>query len=234
MPFGCIIVSMNFYGSMILHTVSPIMFAILLYFWYRAVGNVEHIEEPGIADNSDADTTENASGGEESRSDHYDDAKRKARSKNKIFEAFLAMTFAVLPSVSVKIFSTFACHDIENGEYGSFLKVDYSIDCKAPGRSLYLAWACLMILVYPLGVPLMYFVLLWRKRHKLDPGQMALENENSQEDALQKALSLREKYEEEDPSLKSLSFLYSAYEPRMWWVSRSREAQNISFGGFPS
>ena len=91
-----------------------------------------------------------------------------------------------------------------------------------------------MILVYPVGVPLMYFVLLWRKKDKLDPGQMALESKNSPEEAAEKALKLREKYEEEDPSLKSLSFLYSAYEPRMWWVSRSREAQNISFGGFPS
>ena len=91
-----------------------------------------------------------------------------------------------------------------------------------------------MVLVYPVGVPLMYFILLYRKKDKLDPGQMELENENSQEDALEEALKLREKYEEEDPSLKSLSFLYSAYEPRMWWVSRSREAQNISFGGFPS
>jgi len=29
----------------------------------------------------------------------------------------------------------------------------------------------LMILVYPIGVPFMYFVLLYRKRAVLDPGQ---------------------------------------------------------------
>ena len=33
------------------------------------------------------------------------------------------------------------------------------------------SYAMLMILVYPIGVPFMYFVLLYRKRAVLDPGQ---------------------------------------------------------------
>ena len=47
---------------------------------------------------------------------------KKPKLKNKFFEVFLAMTFIVLPTVSVKIFSTFACRKFD-GEYGSYLKV---------------------------------------------------------------------------------------------------------------
>ncbi|GMH93142.1 hypothetical protein TrST_g13735 [Triparma strigata] len=43
--------------------------------------------------------------------------------RTKLFEVFLAMTFVILPGVSVKIFSTFACQKFD-GDYGSYLKVD--------------------------------------------------------------------------------------------------------------
>ena len=43
---------------------------------------------------------------------------------NKIFGAFLALSFVILPSVSIKIFSNFACHEFD-GDYGSYLKMDY-------------------------------------------------------------------------------------------------------------
>ena len=47
---------------------------------------------------------------------------KKPELQNKIFEVFLVMTFLVLPTVSVKIFSTFSCRQFD-GEYGSYLKV---------------------------------------------------------------------------------------------------------------
>ena len=49
--------------------------------------------------------------------------------RNKLFELFLALTFLLLPSVSVKIFTTFGCVDFDNGT--SFLKVDFSLDCQS-------------------------------------------------------------------------------------------------------
>ncbi|GMH72179.1 hypothetical protein TL16_g05850 [Triparma laevis f. inornata] len=70
---------------------------------------------------------------------------------------FLFMTFLVLPSVCTKIFSTFACRDFD-GDYGSYLKVDYSIDCDLDDHKWYIMYAggCCMVL-FPIGVPLMYF-----------------------------------------------------------------------------
>ena len=76
-----------------------------------------------------------------------DDRSKKVR--NKIAGIFLAMTFVVLPAVS--IFSTFACQDFGD-DYGKFMKVDYSIACD-DGAEYWFFWlyAIAMIFVYPLG-----------------------------------------------------------------------------------
>ena len=136
---------------------------------------------------------------------------------NRVFSYFLALTFLVLPSVSIKIFSTFACR-IFDGDYGRFLKVDYNIDCDGDEHAFYEAYAMIMALVFPIGVPLMYFVLLYRRRDMLDPGQKKFTHElGSEELGMQRAILEREKLMVGDPSLAALSFLFHAYEPQCWW-----------------
>ena len=103
------------------------------------------------------------------------------------------------------------------GGYWSFLKVDYKIDCDSDENATYMAYAMLMILVYPIGVPFMYFVLLYRKRAMLDPGQERFTRElGSDELGKEKAIRERERLVMGDPGLASLSFLYGAYEPRCY------------------
>ena len=58
---------------------------------------------------------------------------------NRVFSYFLALTFLILPSVSIKIFSTFACRDFDES-YGSFLKVDYNIDCDSSAHKGFKAY----------------------------------------------------------------------------------------------
>ena len=68
------------------------------------------------------------------------------------------------------MFSNFACHEFD-GDYGSFLKVDYSIDCEGTEHRVFSIYALACIAVYPLGIPLMYYMLLRKERNLLDPGQ---------------------------------------------------------------
>ena len=139
------------------------------------------------------------------------------RLANTIFGYFLALTFLILPSVSIKIFSTFACRNFD-GDYGSFLKVDYSVDCGGDEHKFYEKYVLFMVLVYPIGIPFMYFVLLYRKRGMLDPGQEKFTFEaGSKTMGLKKAIEERDRLVRSDPDLASLSFLFSAYEPRCWW-----------------
>ena len=74
---------------------------------------------------------------------------------------FLFMTFLILPSVSTKIFSTFACRAFDEG-YGSYLKVDYSIDCDGAEHKLFQIYALACVAIFPMGIPLMYWMLLRR------------------------------------------------------------------------
>ncbi|GMH92878.1 hypothetical protein TL16_g12477 [Triparma laevis f. inornata] len=151
--------------------------------------------------------------------------------KVKVFQVFLTLTFIVLPSVSIKIFSTFACQRFD-GDYGSYLKADFSINCNSDEHKAYQTYAALMILLFPIGVPVMYFVLLYKKREKLDPGQRHFATRTSEEDALKEALAIRAKLELEDSSLRSLSFLYSSYEPRMWWFEVFETLRRLCLTGF--
>ncbi|GMH95180.1 hypothetical protein TL16_g13095 [Triparma laevis f. inornata] len=141
---------------------------------------------------------------------HSDSAKQLA---NKIFGAFLALSFIILPSVSIKIFSNFACHEFDGG-YGSYLKVDYSINCDGTEHKVFNIYALVCIVVYPIGIPLMYFLLLRRERKLLDPGQRHFTFQlGSEEKGLEKALQERAKIEEKHPEVLRLAFLYRNYEP---------------------
>ena len=71
--------------------------------------------------------------------------------------------------------------------------------------------------MYPIGVPLMYFLLLRRERHLLDPGQVKFSFQlGSEEKGLEKALEERAKNEETHPDINRLAFLYHNYEPRSY------------------
>ena len=150
--------------------------------------------------------------------------------RNKLFELFLAITFLLLPSISVKIFTTFACQDFDDGT--SFLLVDYSLDCQSDQHTFFEAYAGLMVCVYPIGVPTMYFFLLFRTRQQLKAGQVEKEEQVSKKQALEEALQGREESEEEDPTLKALSFLYDSYQPKYWWFEIFETMRKLALTGF--
>ena len=155
---------------------------------------------------------------------------KSVSTRNKIFETFLAITFVLLPSVSIKVFSTFACHDFDDGS--RYLIVDYSIDCNASTHSLYWLYSGLMVLLYPVGVPFMYWYLLWKRRHLLSCDHRMKEMEMSEDRALESALKEREANEEKHKTLKALSFLYGSYEPKYWWFEVFETLRKLVLTGF--
>ena len=155
---------------------------------------------------------------------------KSVSTRNKIFETFLAITFVLLPSVSIKVLSTFACHDFDDGS--RYLKVDYSIDCNASTHSLYWLYSGLMVLLYPIGVPFMYWYLLWKRRDLLSCNHRMKEMEMSEDRALESALKEREANEEKHKTLKALSFLYGSYEPKYWWFEVFETLRKLGLTGF--
>ena len=74
--------------------------------------------------------------------------------------------------------------------------MDYSIDCDGTEHKIFNIYALACIIVYPIGIPLMYFLLLRRERKLLDPGQRQFTFQlGSEEKGLEKALEERAKIE---------------------------------------
>ena len=122
---------------------------------------------------------------------------------NQHMYASLLLSYCVLPTVAALQFKSLKCTTLEHdGEIiASFLQEDSSISCLSPKYKNFKAVVIVGIVTYQ-GVPLLWFVLLWRMRHDLNPeGQ-----------SLMSALLLRLRVHK----LRPYSFLFGDYKPSMW------------------
>ncbi|CAM9655567.1 unnamed protein product [Ectocarpus fasciculatus] len=78
---------------------------------------------------------------------------------------FLLLTFLVYSSVSSTLFKAFACDELDGGK--NYLRTDYRIECDSSKHKLFQLYAGFMILLYPIGIPVLYGVLLFRDREVL-------------------------------------------------------------------
>ena len=65
------------------------------------------------------------------------------------------------------MFQAFSCYSFDSGEH--VLKADLGIDCDASNRPAIVTYAVVMVFVYPIGITLMYAILLWRQRKAICP-----------------------------------------------------------------
>ena len=77
----------------------------------------------------------------------------------------------ILPAVSRRVFQSFRCDVFDNGNGPdvSLLAADHNIDCNGSDYGSITAYAALMVLLYPLGVPTAFYITLRRFRSQLDP-----------------------------------------------------------------
>lgn len=85
--------------------------------------------------------------------------------RGKHLSAALFFTFFVYSSVSYTVFQTYICDSLDDGEV--YLQADYSLKCSTKRHSLYTAYATLMIVVYPIGIPTVFSWWLVRNRKHL-------------------------------------------------------------------
>jgi hypothetical protein len=179
--------------------------------------------------------------------------------RNTCTKAFLLLTFIIFPSVSTTVLRAFPCRDFD-GDYGSRLKADYSIDCNAPGRPGYVVYAVFMTLVYPFGIPALYAVLLWKQRKDVCPEKRewtklcgcgfkisfrswtwhfgnfdypppALSVAKDKELLELRNSMLSAKDDEASAMLRSTQFLFKEYEPRYWWFEIFECARRLMLTG---
>ena len=168
----------------------------ILYIWL-----VHHLRERGKGNNVGAE-----------------DGKKRSLEMNSI-SLLLSLMYVCLPTASAAIFSVFPCDKLDDGT--AWLKADYSISCLPSNevQASYRSFAVFMIIIYPIGIPLMYALLLFRLRQKLNPkkptGNLARLKQNRGSFTTWEEQVISER--EIDVDLENTIFLWGSYRPCAWW-----------------
>jgi len=76
--------------------------------------------------------------------------------------------YLLFPSNSAKIFATLQCETLDDHpERHSFLRIDFRVDCKTTFYTIMWWYAVVMIVIYPIGIPLTYIYIFYKNREKL-------------------------------------------------------------------
>ena len=115
---------------------------------------------------------------------------------------FMLLTFTFLISSSTAAFQYFKCHEFPEAEGGTrrYLYKDYSLDCDSARYKTYVPYALLMILIFPVGIPLFYWIMLRQHKHVL-----------SDEEAVKREAT------EDFPTIGHLTFLTEAYKSKYYY-----------------
>ncbi|KAJ8611276.1 hypothetical protein CTAYLR_004144 [Chrysophaeum taylorii] len=168
---------------------------------------------------------------------------------NKAIFLWLLMTFLIFPSISTTCFQFFSCEkfrtDLDGRTNLKVLQVDYSISCDSPSYKATEVYAIIALFVYPVGIPCIYFCLLWRHRTSINPelqkvdlfAHLTLSDED-------KAFVLTAKRElgfvkqmikvqqrSRDKEIEHLSFLWEEYEPRAYMFSVFECVRKLALSG---
>ena len=85
--------------------------------------------------------------------------------RRKYANAITLVALLVYSSVSSVVFRAFACDSLDDGNV--YLRSDCRIECNSPKHTAFQVYAGLMIALYPVGIPVFFAVLLFRKRKDL-------------------------------------------------------------------
>lgn len=88
------------------------------------------------------------------------------RSVNRKFLSIaLFIVFFVYSSVSHTIFQTFVCEKLDNDI--EYLRADYSLECTTSTHKTFEAYAAVMVIIYPIGIPVTFLWWLLKNRRVL-------------------------------------------------------------------
>ncbi|KAH8059543.1 chlorophyll synthetase [Aureococcus anophagefferens] len=161
--------------------------------------------------------------------------------------ATVVVTYFVLPSVTLKILQIFDCEVLDDaGGKQAFLFADYSVRCGGFDYFVYTIYAILAVFVWPVGVPLLYFTLLHRHKHEINPSVVVAAPSDAgsararsvhavygRASASAEALASEERLARQleirsaNGNIRHLGLLYTPYEPHMWWWEIAEIARRL-------
>jgi hypothetical protein len=167
-PLGCH-GRMSYPDQMFLATTLPAVFCLFLYAFYRYELGRGILTTEGV-DDAVAGDIESAREQREIKLREERQALLRDQLTQRYVYIFLFFSYSVLPSVTTSIFTMFPCTDVDpKGEDDDpagdlFMRADLNVSCDSSEYALGVTWAVLMILVYPIGLPLLYYYILSKER----------------------------------------------------------------------
>ena len=123
----------------------------------------------------------------------------------------------LLNSVTTLILRTFACERFDDGHH--YLKAQLSLKCHGSTHHFYVSWAAFMIFVYPIGVPLLMFVVLYVNRHEITRVMTIVIKRTEKGELLEALDPVQAQLEQEHNAnalLRATTSLFEQYDPGMW------------------
>lgn len=205
------LVNVNYYDRLIAVTVSPILFTALLRasFWYSRykVNRKRAAAKQSGAFCGDLSAIL---------------AEKMQKTTQKHTSVFLCFTFLIYSTVSTTVFECYACDKFRDVGV-SYLRADYSISCDTHTHALYTVYAGLMIAIYPIGIPLLYGILLW-KQHRF-----VAKSRSEREDRVSFRIQATV---ERGSFLQTTRFLWEAYKDKWFWWEIVECFRRLSLTGF--
>eukprot|EP00656_Telonema_subtile_P056092 TRINITY_DN8882_c0_g2_i3.p1 TRINITY_DN8882_c0_g2~~TRINITY_DN8882_c0_g2_i3.p1 ORF type:complete len:1868 (+),score=407.84 TRINITY_DN8882_c0_g2_i3:232-5835(+) len=129
------------------------------------------------------------------------------------WKSSLMLLFIIYPNCSRVMLSMFNCHAIkwDDDTTKYFLRADYSIECFEGDWWAYMPWAALGVLLYPVGVPVLFYGLIkqYATNGLEDTGGVSLD----------------------DPVVKEkFDFLFARFVPDFWWYETSELLRKLLVG----
>mmetsp|Transcript_32508 Transcript_32508/g.51723 ORF Transcript_32508/g.51723 Transcript_32508/m.51723 type:complete len:1499 (-) Transcript_32508:128-4624(-) len=165
--------NINHYDKMLIYTATPFLFAILFWLLYLLLCCIYRGNHGALG-----------------------------RAKEQTFSILFLLAFIVYPGVSRVIMATYLCDSYPMADGilvpQRVLHIDPRVSCEGPHRLEWIIYASVAIMVYPVGIVILYSYSLWKVKdirhiHKLD------------------------RSDEERYQLKKVEFLVQPYRRRKYW-----------------
>ncbi|CAM9245467.1 unnamed protein product, partial [Sphacelaria rigidula] len=121
----------------------------------------------------------------------------------------LVILYLIYSSAATMVFQTFACQPLPEIDK-AFLLADLRIECDTPEHRFYKAYSAVMIILYPLGIPVAFLHFLTRQGSRINP---PVDMSESGRDALHEKMEKRLA----DQSVAPTSFLWLPYFPERYY-----------------
>merc|ERR1719421_231211 len=201
---GCM-VDDSFYAQLLVMTMCPmLMIGALL-----GIAALAYAKDKAVSLAAQARRSLSGASANDDDAPQGDADKPGAKMFNKVQDLILKLTFLVYPGVGKKIFQTFQCTNLDNGE--KVLAADLSKDCRSAEHGWYMAYAGLMVCVYVIGIPVYYMSLLWKVRKHFKPRKYFSKKAGKMVPLNKRDAKKMHKVRMKNKALASTRFLWQAY-----------------------